>query len=634
MLFKNPSLLYGLFFLVIPIIIHLFQLRRFQKVLFTNVAFLKPLITETRKSNKLKKWLTLLARLLTIACIVLAFAQPFINNGNKATQEKQTAIYLDNSYSMQATGSNGPLYTSAINQLLEKLPTDKVFTLFTNDRVFANTTKLQVANDLLNAGYSNTALSYTQVQLKAASLLDGRNTSRALIMLSDFQKKGTESFPDTIAGFKRELVQLVPEDFKNVSLDTAFVASRNGNDLKIAIKLSATEALEQPVTVSLNNNGTLVAKTSVDLSSKNGEAFFEINTKEPLKGEIFITENGLSFDNSIFIATGEATAINVLSISDADAGFLNRIYTAPDFKHTAVQSRDLNFNMVKSQNLIVLNEIKNIAPNLASELNSFLKNGGYLVVIPNENGSGYELINGLSPAKPAISSEKKITTINTSHPLLANVFSQSVDNFQYPTVQKSVWNTSGLSPVLKYQDGTSFLDKKGSVYMFSAPINTTNSNFQNSPLIVPVFYNMGINSLPVAQLYYSLGRDNSIAVPTVMEEDEILNLKLNDEVFIPQQRGFNSYVLLQTDDALHIPGNYEILKGKETIGSLSFNSVRNENDQQYFTASELGSGLHDDIDDLVYKLSEDDNVISFWKYFVLGALFFLICEMLILKYVK
>jgi hypothetical protein len=37
---------------------------------------------------------------------------------------------------------------------------------------------------------------------------------------------------------------------------------------------------------------------------------------------------------------------------------------------------------------------------------------------------------------------------------------------------------------------------------------------------------------------------------------------------------------------------------------------------------------------LLYKLSEEPNILSLWKYFVMGALFFLICEPLILKFVK
>jgi len=74
MQFKHPELLYALFLLLIPILVHLFQLRRFKKEAFTNVAFLKKLNIQTRKSSTIKKWLLLLTRLAVIACIVLAFA--------------------------------------------------------------------------------------------------------------------------------------------------------------------------------------------------------------------------------------------------------------------------------------------------------------------------------------------------------------------------------------------------------------------------------------------------------------------------------------------------------------------------------------------------------------------------------
>ena len=64
MQFKYPEIFYFLFILLIPILIHLFQLQKFVKVPFTNVAFLKQVIQETSKSSQLKKWLILATRLL------------------------------------------------------------------------------------------------------------------------------------------------------------------------------------------------------------------------------------------------------------------------------------------------------------------------------------------------------------------------------------------------------------------------------------------------------------------------------------------------------------------------------------------------------------------------------------------
>ena len=82
MQFKHPELLYALFALLIPIIVHLFQLRKFQKEAFTNVAFLKEVTLQTRNSSVIKKWLTLLTRLLILAALILAFAQPYTSKKN------------------------------------------------------------------------------------------------------------------------------------------------------------------------------------------------------------------------------------------------------------------------------------------------------------------------------------------------------------------------------------------------------------------------------------------------------------------------------------------------------------------------------------------------------------------------
>ena len=77
MQFKHPEILYFLFVLVIPILVHLFQLRRFKKEYFTNVQFLKELSIQTRKSSKIKKWLLLITRLLLLTALIIAFSQPF-----------------------------------------------------------------------------------------------------------------------------------------------------------------------------------------------------------------------------------------------------------------------------------------------------------------------------------------------------------------------------------------------------------------------------------------------------------------------------------------------------------------------------------------------------------------------------
>ncbi|HRH39956.1 MAG TPA: BatA domain-containing protein, partial [Flavobacteriales bacterium] len=78
MAFLYPAFLWALTALAIPVLIHLFQLRRFKRLEFSDVRFLKEVSQQTRSRKKVRHWLVLIARLLALTCLVLAFAQPYI----------------------------------------------------------------------------------------------------------------------------------------------------------------------------------------------------------------------------------------------------------------------------------------------------------------------------------------------------------------------------------------------------------------------------------------------------------------------------------------------------------------------------------------------------------------------------
>ena len=118
MQFNHPEILALLFLLIIPILIHLFQLQRFKKEAFTNVKFLRQIELESRKSSRLKKLLILAARLLALACLILAFAQPELKK-TEGQENRKTIIYLDNSLSLQATDNKG-------SELLQNVKSDLI----------------------------------------------------------------------------------------------------------------------------------------------------------------------------------------------------------------------------------------------------------------------------------------------------------------------------------------------------------------------------------------------------------------------------------------------------------------------------------------------------------------------------
>ena len=132
MQFQNPTILYFLGLLIIPILIHLFQLQKFEKIPFTNVAFLQKIVQENRKSSRIKKWLILACRLLLFSAILFSFSQPYLSN--KEMQKKQhTFIYLDNSLSTNSEGERGNLFKNAAQKIIDNASNEDVYTLQTNN---------------------------------------------------------------------------------------------------------------------------------------------------------------------------------------------------------------------------------------------------------------------------------------------------------------------------------------------------------------------------------------------------------------------------------------------------------------------------------------------------------------------
>ena len=138
MSFVFPSFLFALSAISIPVIIHLFNFRKFKKISFTNVRFIREVKRDTQSKSKLKHLIILLMRILAVAFLVFAFAQPFIPVSKTAVVESERAIsvYIDNSFSMDAVGQNGTLLEQAKSKAAEIVkaykPSDK-FQLLTND---------------------------------------------------------------------------------------------------------------------------------------------------------------------------------------------------------------------------------------------------------------------------------------------------------------------------------------------------------------------------------------------------------------------------------------------------------------------------------------------------------------------
>jgi hypothetical protein len=331
----------------------------------------------------------------------------------------------------------------------------------------------------------------------------------------------------------------------------------------------------------------------------------------------------------------------VLAIHEADDEFLKKLYTDDEFNLISAPITQLNYNAISTQQLIILNELKTIPNSLLTALRSFKQNGGSLVIIPakESNLTSYnELLtanNIWSLKKIPNGTEKKITQINFSHPLFKNVFEKQVSNFQYPKVNDYFYMEKASAAILSLENNQQFLVESNNTFVFTAPINSENSNFKNSPLIVPVFYNIGKKSLRLTDLYYTLGKENKFDVQTSLSQDAVLTIAKDTEEFIPLQQTTNTKVRLTTDEFPTNAGIYKIKNQNTIIQQVSYNFDRKESSLQYHNISALyPNNTHTTVSQFFEDLKNEQSVASLWKWFVIFALIFLCIEILILKFVK
>ena len=639
--FKHPEILYFLFLLVIPILVHLFQLRKFKKTYFTNVKLLKELQQQTQKSSTIKKWLLLATRLLLLAFLILAFAQPYFKAKDDINTKNELIILLDNSFSMQAKGANGELLRKSIQDILENIPENQEFSLLTTSDIFWDTNSKAIQSDLQKLKYSSYAFQPHYLISKVEAKKP--NTAKDYIIISDgigFTEKELEKF-NTETTF---LSLSKAENKSNVAVTKVDITAITDNFYEITIGLQQYGTNENEIPLTITENENTIAKTQIKFSNETESVKINI-PKKAISGKISIEDGSLPYDNNFYFSIEEPKKQNVLIIgNETKNAFLQRIFNGSEFETTVTTFAQLNFNNIENQQTIILNELEEIPQSLQNTLSVFYKNGGNLVVIPSEkmkiSNVNSALKNWSSIAFGSLNNQEKlITKINFNHPLYKNVFEKKISNFQYPKVNSSFAIQGNAFSILQYEDGNNFLasttNSLGNLYVFSAPINKENSNFQNSPLIVPTIYNMGINKGNTSQSTFTISENESVVLDAILSKDEVLSVSNANYSFIPMQQILNDKVKLSFGDYPEQDGNYSVTQKNNTIAKLSFNYPRTESnltvqDEANFSTFTKINSVQEAIDIWQQKRTET----NLWKWFLATTLLLLIIELLIQKFVK
>jgi hypothetical protein len=648
MQFKNPAILYFLALLIIPIIVHLFQLQKFTKVPFTNVAFLQQLTLQNRKSSRIKKWLILGTRMLLFSAILFAFSQPYLSEQIN-TKQQVHFIYLDNSYSSSSKGERGNLLKVAAQDIIQYSPKKSSYTLMTNNSFEVNLTQSELKKSLLNIKNTSKKVKLSTVLLKINKLQKNKsNTLYKTSLISDFQDTYEKEFTNVTRSIS--LIKLTASTQNNLSIDSVAIASTTVDNsiVKALIRNQGKEQNNVPIT--LYNGQKLISKQSFSIDKNSTKTItFEIDKRTDFLGKLELTfSDTFIFDNQFLFAVNPNEKINILSIGN-DSNYLSKIYNTAAFKFTQSTLESINYNQFEQQQLIILNELKNIPVSLQNSLLEFSIQGGNLVIIPNtflelSSYASFFRKLGIGSISSKINTPLKMTRIHYEHPFFKDVFNNRVENFQYPISQNhyptSFFNSNHL---ISFENMEGFLKevrtKTNRIFWVANSLERAYSNFINSPLVVPVFYNFGQLSLAPTQLYYPLGQENKIEIKSRIEKDEILSLKNNENSWIPLQQQFQNKVVLTTRDHPENRGFYTVTKKNIPLKTLAFNNPTEESMLSFLDTNTLVTeypniSVFNSVKDLFKEISEKNEVHWLWKWFLALAIVSLLLEILILKFFK
>ncbi|HPR59151.1 MAG TPA: BatA domain-containing protein [Bacteroidales bacterium] len=679
--FVNPLFLYGLIAIAIPIIIHLFNFRKFRKVYFTNVKFLEELQQKTRKQSQLRHLLTLLMRILAIVALVMAFAQPYIpaTSGAKK-QETHTAvsIYLDNSFSMALNSSQGTLLQEAVARAREvamAYSTTDIFQLLTNDfegyhqRYVSRDEFLESLNEVEISPLSRTL---SEVIKRQTSLFnEEKQKSRVAVMISDFQKNICDFGhiqPDS--GTATYLIPVTATEKTNLYVDTVWFeapAYRTGQLAKLNVRISnASDDDFEKIPAKLIINGQQRAIASFDIYSGRSTDLsmpFTVHETGIHYARLEITDHPITYDDALFFTFEVKKQIPLLAIHNGEESpYLHLLFdNDSSFIFKTVAESQLDYSSFNQFNLIIINGLNIISSGLSLELKRFVEGGGSVVVFPGEMADleSYRQFfqqMGTSFFAEKTEGETKVSGINTLNRVYDDVFENVPENIDLPAVSGHyvIRRKPGslMESLLEMQNGNIFLGaepaSKGMLYLFAVPLNPEWSNFAKHAIFVPTLYKIGLLGQGPSKLYYMTGRNENISIKSTLSgTDQVFKIVgLNkDFEMIPEIRPVFSQTEIFTRNQIRDAGHYQVIQNGNVVAGLAFNYNRKESDLDSYNKNDLETILTEQnlttfsvikpegkvLTDVISELNAG---IRLWKWFVILALVFLSVEVFLLRFIK
>ena len=665
MKFLYPQFLYALALVAIPIIIHLFNFRKFRTVYFSNVQFLKAVKEKTKSQSQLKHLLILFSRILAITALVLAFAQPYIPVDESIKQAKKHAvsIYIDNSFSMDAENEQGRLLLNAkqhAQAIVDAYASSDEFYLLNNDfrGIQQRALNKEQFSKALNAIESSARThSLNQIYKRQKNILEKSSSDKKdIYVISDFQNTISDldiNSQDSL--YSVRLVALKPYTNANLYVDSCWLNTPNPQleqNISLFARLKNNNSEEKrEVNIGLEIDGQQKAIANKEVANEDViEINFTVNTLGWHTGKLSLQDYPISFDDDFYFSFEVKPQLNVQHIYDSTSqASIEKLFSKDNYFNYSKQNiKQIDYKDLNQSQLIILDGLKDFSSGFQQSLKNVIVKGSSVLVFPNAeiNTSTYKTFSKLlniDHFEKLNEQEIKIQYLEDKHPLFDGVFETIDERLNFPKVKQ--YYTIGKQsqsvglPVLILENNNGFLNEyqlaKGKVYLSSIGLDDSFGNFSQHALFVPILYNIASHAGGKQNLSYTIGQEN-IPISTRTFESPMRLFNDKSEI-IPEVSPSGLWLADQINEANH----YELKdKNQETKAFLSFNYNRTESDLTLVDEEILRSlseekanvfFLDIKLDNLSNYIQDLNTGIPLWLSCILFTLFFLFLETLLIR---
>ena len=520
-------MLWSLFALLIPIVIHLFSLRKNRSIEFSSIQHIKAIKRESIRKIKLLQWISMILRMGIIGALVMMASGPIIMNQSfwiPSEKESLAVIIVDNSASMSVKNNNKSFLEDSSDQIYKIISS---FDGLVNLNVYQTSPpKLLFSGNIDKGMHSNyrewnfnQSMGKDKIWTFTDSILktfDSNLPNKECFIISDFAVIPPTNYQNEFVDWR--FYFLGQDDLEN---NLAIKSISTSNKIKLAnelIKLNTrienmgiVERRNVPVEIYLNDerSGQIVSHFQ---PSKVKDFLFQVYPGKTgvIRGKIELPKDDYLLDNSMTFELNipEQISCKVIATSQDDLLIIKTLLesiSGPDdlFDIELKVKPEIDKIFLDDTDVLILQDPKVFSLESIEKIKKFISNGGSIVWF---SGNNYESIDEVVKSKfnlpkylnlVELEDESYFTVniVDRENPILQELNFRNSESI-LPQIFKfvDVHMSDNQKEILSLNNGSPYLIEipilGSQIYFFTSILDLRWNDFGMKGLLIPMMYRL------------------------------------------------------------------------------------------------------------------------------------------------